>query len=296
MARSRNLKPGFFTNDLLAECDPLARLMFAGLWTIADSEGRLEDRPRKIKAEVLPYDDCSPDALLDQLAHRAFIHRYVVGETRLIQICNFRKHQTPHQKEPGSQWPEPGAGDRGTSLVQVSDLSSTRTRQVRDQSRSTGNEDSVNVKEDGEIDENQTSIRHESDSSHAKSPLTLNPLPSSISPSSSSSPSTRAHDERTRDDADDDFSPSYPTTMGKSWEIAVKSLSDLFPELVPSRVEAMLGDVERDVGPLSKPQLQHGFAAAFDSLKRSNGSVVHVRPYVRKVLTERLREVANARQ
>jgi hypothetical protein len=250
MARSRNLKPGFFTNDLLAECDPLARLMFAGLWTIADSEGRLEDRPRKIKAEVLPYDDCSPDALLDQLAHRAFIHRYVVGETRLIQICNFRKHQTPHVKEAASQWPGP--------------------------------------------DEHETSTRQASDSSHTKSPLTLNPLPSSISPSSS--PSTRAHDERTRDDADDDFSPSYPTTMGKSWEIAVKSLSDLFPELVPSRVEAMLGDVERDVGPLSKPQLQHGFAAAFDSLKRSNGSVVHVRPYVRKVLTERLREVANARQ
>ena len=28
--RSRNLKPGFFKNELLAECDPLARILFEG--------------------------------------------------------------------------------------------------------------------------------------------------------------------------------------------------------------------------------------------------------------------------
>lgn len=55
MARSRNLKPGFFLNDCLAECQPLARILFAGLWCIADREGRLLDRPRKIKVEVLPH-------------------------------------------------------------------------------------------------------------------------------------------------------------------------------------------------------------------------------------------------
>jgi hypothetical protein len=49
MARSRNIKPGFFTNDELAECHPLGRLLFAGLWTIADKEGRLDDRPKKLK-------------------------------------------------------------------------------------------------------------------------------------------------------------------------------------------------------------------------------------------------------
>jgi hypothetical protein len=48
MARSRNIKPGFFTNDELAECHPLGRLLFAGLWTIADKRG-LDDRPKKLK-------------------------------------------------------------------------------------------------------------------------------------------------------------------------------------------------------------------------------------------------------
>ena len=51
MPRARNVKPGFFKNELLAECEPLARILFEGLWCEADREGRLEDRPRRLKAE-----------------------------------------------------------------------------------------------------------------------------------------------------------------------------------------------------------------------------------------------------
>jgi hypothetical protein len=114
MPRARNLKPGFFTNDRLAECDPLARLLFAGLWTIADREGRLEDRPRKIKAELLPYDDCEAEALLAQLADRGFIVRYDGNGTPLIQVVNFGKHQAPHVKEAASQLPGPGGHSAST--------------------------------------------------------------------------------------------------------------------------------------------------------------------------------------
>jgi hypothetical protein len=32
----------------------------------SDREGRLEDRPKKIKAAVLPYDECDVDRLLDE--------------------------------------------------------------------------------------------------------------------------------------------------------------------------------------------------------------------------------------
>ena len=55
MARAKNIKPGFFTNEQLAECSFAARLLFVGLWTLADREGRLEDRPRRIRAQVFPY-------------------------------------------------------------------------------------------------------------------------------------------------------------------------------------------------------------------------------------------------
>lgn len=107
MARSRNIKPGFFTNDELAECSPLARLLFAGLWTIADKEGRLDDRPKKIKALVLPFDNVDCDDCLEQLHDRQFINRYSVDGNAYIQISNWKKHQNPHCKEAPSEIPEP---------------------------------------------------------------------------------------------------------------------------------------------------------------------------------------------
>ncbi len=107
MARSRNLKPGFFKNETLAECSPLARLLFAGLWCLADRAGRLEDRPKRIRAEVMPYDDGSVDEMLNELHQAGFILRYLVGEQRLIQVQNFAKHQNPHCREPESTIPAP---------------------------------------------------------------------------------------------------------------------------------------------------------------------------------------------
>jgi len=98
MARARNIKPSFFANDQLAELPPLARLLFIGLWGLADRKGKLEDRPKRIKAEVLPYDDCNVDELLD-LLDPEFIVRYTVDGISCIQIINFLKHQKPHPKE-----------------------------------------------------------------------------------------------------------------------------------------------------------------------------------------------------
>jgi hypothetical protein len=107
MARARNIKPSFFTNDALAECDFPARILFIGLWTIADRSGRLYDRPKKIKAEILPYDNCDIEKLLNQLVANGFIVRYKIENDSYIQIHNFEKHQNPHVKESESTIPAP---------------------------------------------------------------------------------------------------------------------------------------------------------------------------------------------
>lgn len=107
MSRARNIKPGYFRNEELAECQPLARILFAGLWCEADREGRLEDRPRRLKADVLPYDNCDVDDLLSELAARKFVLRYVVNGQRYIQVLAFLKHQDPHYKERQSEIPPP---------------------------------------------------------------------------------------------------------------------------------------------------------------------------------------------
>ena len=111
--RARNLKPGFFRNEYLSNLDPLARLLFVGLWCLADREGRLEDRPGKIKIEVLPSDDCDVEQMLEDLARpqgpngERFIRRYLVEGKRCIQVLNFLRHQNPHIREAASLLPAP---------------------------------------------------------------------------------------------------------------------------------------------------------------------------------------------
>jgi hypothetical protein len=107
MARIRTIKPTFFMNDELAELDPLTRLLYVGLWTQADREGRMEDRPRRIKASVLPYDECDIDAALNALHASGHIVRYEVAGERYIEVANFTKHQAPNVKEQPSTIPAP---------------------------------------------------------------------------------------------------------------------------------------------------------------------------------------------
>jgi hypothetical protein len=118
MSRARNIKPSFFKNEVLASCSPHARLMFIGLWGLADREGRLEDRPLRIKAEVLPYENQDIEKLLSELSERGFILRYqtVNGmNIKYIQILNFTKHQNPHVKESASLIPAPGLPESSRS-------------------------------------------------------------------------------------------------------------------------------------------------------------------------------------
>lgn len=114
MARSRNIKPGFFSNDVLAELDPLTRLLFIGIWTLADRAGRLEDRPKRIKAEVMAYDNCDVGVMLDELQASGFILRYEAQGVRVIQVLTWDKHQNPHVKEAESTLPTPDQNSAST--------------------------------------------------------------------------------------------------------------------------------------------------------------------------------------
>jgi hypothetical protein len=105
MARARNIKPGFATNEDLAECSIAARLCFALLPMIADRAGRLEDRPKRIKGELFRFDSVDVEPLLDELEQHGFIARYTVDGKPLMQILAFDKHQHPHHKEPSSSLP-----------------------------------------------------------------------------------------------------------------------------------------------------------------------------------------------
>jgi hypothetical protein len=106
---------------------PDARVMFSGLWTLTDREGRLEDRPARIKSLIFPYDDdvtvTKVTELLDQLASGSFILCHQVDGKRFIWIRGFYKHQHCRVREQASQLPEPpeDIAKLGASMVQGDD-------------------------------------------------------------------------------------------------------------------------------------------------------------------------------
>ena len=123
MSRSRNIKPGFFKNELLVELPFEVRLLFIGLWTMADREGRLEDRPIKIKMEVFPADSVDVNAGLQSLHDKGFLKRYQINGDRYIQINAFSKHQNPHKNEIVSVIPAPPKIETPDNIGTTPDLS-----------------------------------------------------------------------------------------------------------------------------------------------------------------------------
>ena len=110
--RSRNIKPGFFINEDLAELSFQARLLFIGLWLCADREGLVEYRPKRLKIQIFPYDNVNIEKLLDELRTSSEIVYWCEvlpdGNEKeevpvVIEIPGFTKHQHPHRQEKASE-------------------------------------------------------------------------------------------------------------------------------------------------------------------------------------------------
>jgi hypothetical protein len=112
MLKTRNIKPGLVLNETLAALGYEATLLFERLWMLADREGRLEDRPLRIRAEVCPYwPDFPVEKTVEKLHEAGFIDRYTVNENgedmSIILVLRFAIHQNPHPHEKKSVLPAP---------------------------------------------------------------------------------------------------------------------------------------------------------------------------------------------
>ena len=129
--RIRTIKPEFFHHEGLFEAEaqtnlPL-RVAFAGLWCIADREGRFKWEPRRIGVQVLPYDGVDFSRVLDALATRAFVLKYRVGDACFGFIPSFLKHQVINNRESESVLPDPeGNIEETPTNTEESDASATR--------------------------------------------------------------------------------------------------------------------------------------------------------------------------
>ncbi|MGE0425709.1 MAG: hypothetical protein AB7O88_25845 [Reyranellaceae bacterium] len=132
MARIRTIKPDFFRHPELwsAERDsglPL-RVAFAGLWCVADREGRFRWQPLVLKLDVLPFDELDFAVVLDALLAHGFVRKYEVDGATYGVIPSFGKHQLINNREKPSTLPAP-----------VDDACGTRQRNAQVEGEGEGN-------------------------------------------------------------------------------------------------------------------------------------------------------------
>lgn len=130
--RIRTIKPEFFLHeelfDLEEETGLPIRVAFAGLWCAADREGRFLWKIRRLKSQILPYDDCDFSRVLHALTTRGLVVKYASGDEEFGWIPNFTKHQMINNREKESDLPEPPESAKQAGLTRaprVEDASST---------------------------------------------------------------------------------------------------------------------------------------------------------------------------
>lgn len=111
MARIRTVKPSYFKHADLYDAEtesgfPL-RVAYAGLWTCCDREGRFKWRPRELKLDILPYDICPFESVLDALEKYGFIKKFSRDGEEFGFVPTFLEHQAINQRESASTIPDP---------------------------------------------------------------------------------------------------------------------------------------------------------------------------------------------
>ena len=114
MSKIRTVKPELFRHEQLFEAEqqsgfPL-RLLFIGLFTVVDAEGRFRWRPRQLKLDILPYDEMNFNAALNALVDFGFVQRYEYEGEYYGYIPTWHNHQSINQREPESVLPDPQRG------------------------------------------------------------------------------------------------------------------------------------------------------------------------------------------
>lgn len=119
MARIRSVHPGQWTAGDFLECSPLARLLALALRNAADDNGIFRWKPKTIKAECLPADNCDIDQLLAELVSNDQVKRYAVDGKEYGLIVDFTQWQRP--KKPKYTHPVPDWFSTSTEPVENKD-------------------------------------------------------------------------------------------------------------------------------------------------------------------------------
>jgi hypothetical protein len=115
--RIRTLKPEIWQDEEVGKVSRDARLLFVGLITFADDEGRFRSLPSQVLGHAYPYDTDAPKRLarwMQELVDAGLVRIYEQSGVQYGFIPNFKKHQRISRPKQ-SLIPAPSLNGRGAS-------------------------------------------------------------------------------------------------------------------------------------------------------------------------------------
>lgn len=108
--RIRSLKPECWQDERVGALGRAARLLFIGLITLADDEGRLRAQPSMLIGSLFPWDEVGPRELakwLDEIVAEGLIVRYQDEGRPYVAFRNWKRHQRINRPSPSLLPPPP---------------------------------------------------------------------------------------------------------------------------------------------------------------------------------------------
>jgi len=111
MARKRMVDPSIWKDPDVAKLAIPERLLFIGIFSNADDEGRIIATPESLKADIFPYDRQFSAARVKKLRDNVVkviknVHLYENAHVEYIQLLKWNQYQKPSHPRP-SKYPPP---------------------------------------------------------------------------------------------------------------------------------------------------------------------------------------------
>lgn len=118
--RIRSIKPEFWKSERVASLPRDSRLLFIGLWNLADDAGRFRAHPNLIQGELFPYEPESDVAgWLQALVDAGLVLLYEADGRRYGLVVGFSEHQKI-DKRTESRLPPPPRRRGATNIAEGS--------------------------------------------------------------------------------------------------------------------------------------------------------------------------------
>ena len=117
MARRRLIDPGVWYSGHFKRFNNRQRLLWIGLISMSDDEGKFKAEPAVIKSSVFPFDRINPKVIsvdLQKIEEEGLIKRYEIDGDVYGRIVKWTKYQKPSHATP-SKIPDPSTKPSGAS-------------------------------------------------------------------------------------------------------------------------------------------------------------------------------------